>query len=160
MGVLAHAVLSISYSAIQAHIHLLSNEVLKALVTGKTCFIVPDRVLSAHHPEFWDHLHPLHPHLWVRNNVKVPMRGWFMKKLRHLFPDANITGQFMQAGGATALAEDGAPPHVIHASGRWVSNTFQIYIHKHPCFCKQYYTFAVERRESPQCVSNAFIEHY
>ncbi|KAJ7914168.1 hypothetical protein B0H13DRAFT_1873242 [Mycena leptocephala] len=43
MGVLAYAVLSISYSAIQAHIHLLSNEVLKALVTEKTCFIVPYR---------------------------------------------------------------------------------------------------------------------
>ncbi|KAJ6536656.1 hypothetical protein B0H10DRAFT_2246246 [Mycena sp. CBHHK59/15] len=36
-----------------------------------------------------------------------------MRKLRQLFPDINIAGQSMRAGGATALAEDGAPPHVI-----------------------------------------------
>jgi hypothetical protein len=55
-----------------------------------------------------------------------------MKKLRRLFPDTNIAGQSMRAGGATALAEDGAPPHIIQASGRWASDTFQIYIRKHP----------------------------
>lgn len=79
-----------------------------------------------------DRLHPLHPYLWVRANGQVPTRAWFMKRLRALFPDKNIAGQSMRAGGATALAEDGAPPHVIQASGRWASNTFQIYIRKHP----------------------------
>ncbi|KAF7371787.1 RNase H domain-containing protein [Mycena venus] len=79
-----------------------------------------------------DHLHPLNPYLWILSNGKVPTRAWFMRKLRHLFPDTNIAGQSMRAGGATALAEDGAPPHVIQASGRWAFNTFQIYIRKHP----------------------------
>ncbi|KAJ3751506.1 hypothetical protein DFH05DRAFT_1377258, partial [Lentinula detonsa] len=36
------------------------------------------------------------------------------------------------AGGATTMAEDGAPPHAIQAAGRWASDTFQIYIRKNP----------------------------
>ncbi|KAJ7918068.1 hypothetical protein B0H13DRAFT_2321718 [Mycena leptocephala] len=50
-----------------------------------------------------------------------------VKLRRQLHPthgNKNIGGQSMRAGGATALAEDGAPPHVIQASGRWASNTF------------------------------------
>ncbi|KAJ7460787.1 putative retroelement protein [Mycena latifolia] len=85
------------------------------------------RYLASH-----DHLHPLNPHLWVRANGHVPTQSWFMKRLRALFPDKNIAGQSMRVGGATALAEDGAPPHVIQASGQWASNTFQIYVRKHP----------------------------
>ncbi|KAJ3871757.1 hypothetical protein F5051DRAFT_340405 [Lentinula edodes] len=38
----------------------------------------------------------------------------------------------MRAGGATAMAEDGAPPQAIQAAGRWASETFQIYIRKNP----------------------------
>ncbi|KAF9030108.1 hypothetical protein BDZ89DRAFT_1245282, partial [Hymenopellis radicata] len=34
--------------------------------------------------------------------------------------------------GATAMAEDGSPPHLIQAAGRWASDTFQIYIRKNP----------------------------
>jgi hypothetical protein len=79
-----------------------------------------------------DSLHPLNPFLWIRSNGKVPTRSWFIKRLRRLFPDDNIAGQSMRAGGATALAEDGAAPHIIQASGRWASDTFQIYIRKHP----------------------------
>ncbi|KAF7334109.1 RNase H domain-containing protein [Mycena venus] len=56
-----------------------------------------------------DHLHPLNPYLWILSNSKVPMRAWFMRKLRHLFPDTNIAGQSMRAGGTTTLAEDGTP---------------------------------------------------
>jgi hypothetical protein len=78
-----------------------------------------------------DRLHLLNPYLWILSNGKVPMRALFMRKLRHLFPDTNIAGQSMRASGATALGEDGAPPHVILASGRWVSNT-RAYIRKHP----------------------------
>jgi hypothetical protein len=38
----------------------------------------------------------------------------------------------MRAGGATALAEHGVPPHIIQACGRWVSDAFLIYIRKNP----------------------------
>ncbi|KAJ3850663.1 hypothetical protein EV368DRAFT_6185, partial [Lentinula lateritia] len=56
---------------------------------------------------------PINPYLWLRENRTVPTRCWFMTQLRNLFPDRDFTGQSMRAGGATALAEDGAPPHVI-----------------------------------------------
>ncbi|KAJ3889116.1 hypothetical protein GG344DRAFT_52308, partial [Lentinula edodes] len=75
---------------------------------------------------------PINPYLWLRENGTVPTRRWFMTQLRSLFPDRDFAGQSMRAGGATALAEDGAPPHVIQAAGRWASETFQIYIRKHP----------------------------
>ncbi|KAF5358845.1 hypothetical protein D9757_014248 [Collybiopsis confluens] len=47
-------------------------------------------------------------------------------------PDTRWSGQSMQAGGATAMAEDGAPPHIIQATGRWASDAFQFYIRKNP----------------------------
>jgi hypothetical protein len=74
----------------------------------------------------------INPFLWLRSNGKPPNRGWFMKRLRRIFPDHNIAGQSLRAGGATMLAEDGVPPHIIQAAGRWASSTFQIYIRKHP----------------------------
>ncbi|KAJ6472038.1 putative retroelement protein [Mycena sanguinolenta] len=79
-----------------------------------------------------DQHHPLNPFLWVCKDGTVPTRAWFMCRLRQLFADTSIAGQSMRAGGATALAEDGAPPHIIQAAGRWASDTFQIYIRKHP----------------------------
>ena len=36
----------------------------------------------------------------------------------------------MHAGGATSLAENGVPPNLIQAIGRWASSAFQIYIRK------------------------------
>ncbi|KAJ3964245.1 hypothetical protein EV361DRAFT_812382 [Lentinula raphanica] len=40
--------------------------------------------------------------------------------------------RLFEAGGATAMAEDGASPQAIQAAGRWASDTFQIYIRKNP----------------------------
>ncbi|KAJ7807148.1 hypothetical protein B0H14DRAFT_3765155 [Mycena olivaceomarginata] len=48
--------------------------------------------------------------------------------------DRSFAGQSLRAGGATALAEDGVPYHLIQAAGRWSSETFQIYIRKNPVF--------------------------
>ncbi|KAF8159933.1 hypothetical protein B0H34DRAFT_782498 [Crassisporium funariophilum] len=42
----------------------------------------------------------------------------------------NVGGHFMRAGGATALAEDGARPDIIQAAGRWSSDPFKIYVQK------------------------------
>ena len=78
-----------------------------------------------------DSLHPIKPELWLRQSGVVPMRNWFMGCLRQFFPK-NIGGQSMRAGGATALAEDGVPPNIIQAIGRWASTAFQIYIRKNP----------------------------
>lgn len=41
-------------------------------------------------------------------------------------------GLSMQAGGATSLAEHGVAPPLIQAMGRWSSETFKIYVRKHP----------------------------
>lgn len=79
-----------------------------------------------------DERFPFHPHLWVTSNGTVPTRLWFMRRLRNIEPDTRWAGQSMRAGGATAMAEDGAPPQVIQAAGRWSSDTFQIYIRKNP----------------------------
>ncbi|KAF7293575.1 RNase H domain-containing protein [Mycena indigotica] len=79
-----------------------------------------------------DHLLPLNPYLWARENGQIPARAWFIRRLRHLFADPNIAGQSLRAGGATALAEDGALPHIIQAAGWWSSDAFYVYLRKHP----------------------------
>ncbi|KDR75586.1 hypothetical protein GALMADRAFT_32023, partial [Galerina marginata CBS 339.88] len=65
-----------------------------------------------------DSLHPLKPELWLRQSGRVPTRSWFMRRMRKFFPK-DVGGASMRAGGATALAEAGAPPHLIQAIGRW-----------------------------------------
>lgn len=74
---------------------------------------------------------PYHPHLWLRSNGTIPTRRWFMSRLTTHFKN-NVGGHSMRAGGATALALSGIPPHLIQAMGRWNSEAFQIYIRAHP----------------------------
>jgi hypothetical protein len=78
-----------------------------------------------------DHLWPYNPELWLRANGSVPTHGWFLQLLCHFVPP-DISGHSLRAGGATALAEAGVPLHIIQASGRWASDTFQSYIRQHP----------------------------
>jgi hypothetical protein len=49
-----------------------------------------------------------------------------------LWFDKDIAGQSMRAGSATSLAENGVAPHIIQGIGCWASDTWQIYIRKHP----------------------------
>jgi len=74
---------------------------------------------------------PLHPYLWLTEAGQVPTRGWFIARLRKFFPPS-ISGHSMRAGGATAMAEEGAAPELIKAAGRWTSNSFERYIRKNP----------------------------
>ena len=78
-----------------------------------------------------DHHFPLSPHLWMQEDGSVPTHSFFITQLHHFF-EHNIGGQFMQTGGATSLAENGALPQLIQAIGHWASLSFQIYIQKHP----------------------------
>lgn len=78
-----------------------------------------------------DKLFPFHPELWLRADGSIPTRGWFIRRLRQHFP-SDVAGHSLRAGGATALAQAGIPPHIIQAIGRWASDTFQIYIRQHP----------------------------
>jgi hypothetical protein len=78
-----------------------------------------------------DRIHPWRPELWLRSNGSIPTRSWFIRRLHNHF-SADIGGQSMRAGGATALAEAGIAPTLIQAIGRWSSEAFQIYIRRHP----------------------------
>ena len=78
-----------------------------------------------------DKLFPFHPQLWLRTDGSVPTHGWFIWCLHQHFP-SNVGGHSLRAGGATALAQAGIPPHIIQAIGCWASDTFQIYICHHP----------------------------
>lgn len=74
---------------------------------------------------------PLSSPLWVTQNGSVPIRHFFITRLRHFF-DNDVAGQSMRAGGATSLAEHGVPPSLIQFIGRWSSDAFFIYIRKSP----------------------------
>jgi hypothetical protein len=76
-----------------------------------------------------DMLFPLHPQLWLRDKGTSPTRSWFLHRLRQYCPP-EIAGQSIRAGGATALAEAGAPVDLIRGAGRWSSNTFERYIRR------------------------------
>jgi hypothetical protein len=78
-----------------------------------------------------DRSFPLRPELWLTENGVIPTRSWFLHFLRRHLSD-NVGGQSLRAGGATALAEAGIPPHMVQAIGRWSSEAFQIYIRRHP----------------------------
>ncbi|CAL1712292.1 unnamed protein product [Somion occarium] len=78
-----------------------------------------------------DTLFPQRPELWIRANGSVPVRSWFIRFLRNFFP-RDIAGHSMRSGGATFLAEQGTPPSLIQAAGRWTSDAWQAYIRKHP----------------------------
>ena len=78
-----------------------------------------------------DRRFPFSPDLWLRANGTRPSRSFFIRRMRLFFAE-DITGQSMRAGGATSLAENGVPPHLIQAIGRWASPAFQIYIRKNP----------------------------
>ena len=64
-----------------------------------------------------DHLFPLSPDLWLKADGTRPSRSFFVRRMRLFFAD-DIAGQSMRAGGATSLAENGVPPHLIQAIGR------------------------------------------
>jgi hypothetical protein len=78
-----------------------------------------------------DRLFPFSPDLWLRADGTRPSRSFFIRRMR-LFFENDVAGQSMRAGGATSLAENGVPPHLIQAIGRWASPAFQIYIRKNP----------------------------
>ena len=78
-----------------------------------------------------DRLFPFSPDLWLKADGSRPSRSFFIRRMRLFFTD-DIAGQSMRAGGATSLAENGVPPHLIQAIGRWASPAFQIYIRKNP----------------------------
>lgn len=78
-----------------------------------------------------DSLFPVSSPLWLTSRGTVPTRDFFMRRIR-LYFTKDVAGQSMRAGGATSLAENGVPPSLIQAIGRWSSDAFLIYIRKNP----------------------------
>ena len=78
-----------------------------------------------------DRLFPYSPDLWLRADGSRPTRSFFIRRMKLFFTN-DVAGQSMRAGGATSLAENGVPPNLIQAIGRWASSAFQIYIRKNP----------------------------
>jgi hypothetical protein len=103
----------------------------KVIVPDRTDDLNPRPIIQSYMSQR-DQRFLLHPFLWVKSNGQVPSRRWFIKRLRRLFPDPSFAGQSLRSGGATSMAEDGVPPHLIQAAGRWSSDAFHMYIRKHP----------------------------
>ena len=78
-----------------------------------------------------DNKFPFSSPLWLTSKGVIPTRSFFIKRLRRFF-DSDTAGQSLRAGGATSLAENGVPPSIIQAIGRWASDAFKIYIRKSP----------------------------
>ena len=78
-----------------------------------------------------DEKFPLSSPLWLTSKGVIPTHSFFIKRLRRFF-DSDTAGQSLRAGGATSLAENGVPPSIIQAIGRWASDAFKIYIRKNP----------------------------
>ena len=78
-----------------------------------------------------DRLFPFSSDLWLRSDGSRPTRSFFTRRMKIFFSN-DVGGQSMRAGGATSLAENGVPPNLIQAIGRWASAAFQIYIRKNP----------------------------
>jgi hypothetical protein len=78
-----------------------------------------------------DQLHCWHPLLWLQEAGLPPTRSWYIQRLRHHF-SGDFGGHSLRSGGATALALANTPANHIQLAGRWSSDTFQIYIRKHP----------------------------
>ena len=97
--------------------------------TGFHCW--PPHGLFCNYLQSCDKLFPFHPQLWLCADGSVPTCGWFICWSCQHFP-SNVGGHSLWAGGATALAQAGIPPHIIQVIGCWASDTFQIYICHHP----------------------------
>src|ERR1700678_2528198 len=80
-----------------------------------------------------DRLFPFSSDLWLRADGSRPSRSFFIRRMK-IFFESDVAGQSMRAGGATSLAENGVPPNLIQAMGRWASSAFHIYIRKNPVF--------------------------
>jgi len=74
---------------------------------------------------------PFSSPLWLTSRGTIPTRSFFIRRLRRFFNSDTAT-QSLHAGGATSLAENGVPPSIIQAIGRWASDAFKIYIRKNP----------------------------
>ena len=123
-------------------------ETLSYYITYQTHFISPDSIdsgssISLSHTIWiygcsWptmDHAQ-IHQCAWLSLPSLPPtlVAKWWFDSHSHwwFFPDSNLAGQSMWAGGATALAEAGAVPDLIMGSGWWTLVAWTSYMWKNP----------------------------
>ena len=76
-------------------------------------------------------LHTLpHAQLWIQSSGQVPTYSWVVNKMKNLW-DADVGGNSLHSGGATALALAEMADDHIQACSHWSLNAYQIYIRKH-----------------------------
>jgi hypothetical protein len=92
--------------------------------------VCPHKLLSSY-VTTCDFRFPLYPELWLTSAGEVPTYSWFITRLQKVL-GVEVAGHSLRSGGATALALAGVCNDLIQAIGRWASDTFCIYIHKHP----------------------------
>jgi len=78
-----------------------------------------------------DSLFGLFPELWLTSDGRVPSYSWFVTKLRSVL-GSDVAGHSLRSGGATALVLEGVTDDHIQAAGWWASDSFRVYIWKHP----------------------------
>jgi len=69
--------------------------------------------------------------LWLTSDGNVPTYSWYISHLQKSL-DNKVRGNSLHSGGATALALAGVNDDSIQVMGHWASDTFRIYIRKHP----------------------------
>ncbi len=72
------------------------------------------------------------PELWLKSDSCVPMRSWFISKLKKLFPEEDVSGHSLWSGGATALALASVLLNQFQLISHWSSEAFLFYIHQNP----------------------------
>lgn len=102
----------------------------RVIIRASTATVDPHSIFKAY-VKIRDQRFPYHSALWVTDNGQIPTRKFFISRLRQFF-GSDISGHSMRAGGATLLAENNTPPHLIQAIGRWSSDAWQIYVRKNP----------------------------
>jgi len=78
-----------------------------------------------------DALFPTFPELWLTSSGDTPSYSWVITRLRMTLGQ-EVGGHSLRSGGATALALMGVSHDIIQLMGHWASDTFRIYICKHP----------------------------
>ncbi|KAF8583649.1 hypothetical protein K439DRAFT_1348229, partial [Ramaria rubella] len=68
---------------------------------------------------------------FAARRLLLPTYSWFVCRLQSVL-GSDVAGHSLCSGGATALALAGIANDTIQAMGRWASETFCIYIWKHP----------------------------
>src|SRR5882724_863792 len=71
------------------------------------------------------------PELWLTSSGEHPSYSWVISRLCSTL-DEEVGGHSLRSGGVTSLALAGVSDNTIQSMGHWASDTFRIYIRKHP----------------------------